>query len=1112
MRPTPRRRALRCAATLAAAVAALLPYSTAIAGPATAAHAVGDPAALVNPLIGTSGAVDAFPGAVAPFGMLQWSPDTAPHRTQGGGYEYNDTKLAGYSLTHISGPGCDAFGDVPILPTVGAIGDKPGSTLDTYSHINEHADAGYYSVTQGSGVSTQLTAATHAGIATFAFPRTSQANLLLKVADSASTVDATSATVVSDHEVAGSVTSGHFCGQSRQRENDYTLHFDITFDRPFRTYGTWQDGTTSAGARSLRQHAGARQAESSTAPAPAKPTGAARTPFHGTAKPAFRRPVRPQPRIHDQQAPTAATGPGGVYLTFDATSNQKVTAKVGISFTNDANAHANLAAEIPGWNFDQVRKQTHGDWNALLKRIAITGGSTAQQQQFYTALYHALLHPNVFSDVDGQYLGMDGTVHSAATGHAQYANYSGWDIYRSQVQLAAMIAPKQTSDSIRSMLADYDQSGMLPKWSLANGESYVMVGDPADAIIADAYAFGARDFDTGHALDAMVHEATATSNIRPGQAQLDKYGYLPYDLKYDCCNFYGPVSTQLEYDSADYAIAAYARSLGDTATYTRFATRSQNWQNTFNAGSGYVQARQSDGQFVAGFSPGTGTGMVEGTAAQYTPMVPHNLRSLITAKGGDAAYRDYLDSLFTSIDSPGPTNADLSNEPSIEIPWEYDYAGAPWKTQQVVRQAQQQLYFDAPVGQFGNDDLGAMSSWYVWSELGMYPETPGTDVLALGSPVFTKAVVTLGNGHKLTIKAPDAAVESPYVDGLKVGGRSWNRPWLRYADLTGGGRLDYDLTSIPNKSWGAAPAAAPPSDGTGQQTAFTSVSPSDGLVIEPGGHDTLDVRVTNVGSAPLSVRWKARSTDGVSVSPRSGSFDVPAGRTGSAPVTVTAGDTEGRYTVSFTLSLADGTALPGASAHLAVARPGELWPYYTNAGISDDGQPTSASLDTSGYAYSAQALAAAGLTPGDPVDADGVSYTWPDAPSGELDNIEASGQTIPLVIPAGAPRLGLLGSATNADETGAVGAVVVHYTDGTQQSITLGFSDWTLGAGDYQPLPGDTTVASMDYRNSTSGKPEKVKTYIFATSGTLTAGKTVSSVTLPNPSATMHIFAIGTTS
>jgi predicted alpha-1,2-mannosidase len=1103
MRSASRRYARRAAVAFAGTLALLAPSVTATAA---SARAVSDPASLVNTLIGTSGAVDTFPGADAPFGMLQWSPDTSPHRTDGGGYEYDDSKLLGYSLTHISGPGCSAYGDVPILPTVGRIGADPGSATDTFSHINEQGTAGYYTVTQGSGVTTSLTASTRSGIGTFQFPQTSQANLLLKVAGSADQMDGTSAEVVSDHEVTGSVTAGHFCGQSSDLENDYTLHFDITFDQPFTSYGTWQNGVLNSGSRLLSQHK-AMTAKPS-AGSDATPSSKARKPFHGNDSADTKMPVQTLPRIHDNATKAADTGTGGVYLTFDASSQQTVTAKVGISFTSDANAQANLNAEIPGWNFDAVRDSTHDAWNKLLKRIAITGGSIAQQQQFYTALYHALLHPNVFSDVNGEYMGMDGTVHEADDGHAQYANYSGWDIYRSQVQLAAMIAPQQTSDSVRSMLNDYDQSGMLPKWAMANGESYVMVGDPADSIIADAYAFGARDFDHQKALDAMVTEATATSNIRPGQAELDQYGYLPYDLDYGCCNFYGSVSTQLEYDSADYAIAAYAKSLGDNDTYTKFATRSQNWQNTFNAGSGYVQAKKSNGDWVAGFSAGTGTGMVEGTAAQYTPMVPHNLKALIDAKGGDAAYESYLDGLLSNVDNPGPTNADLSNEPSIEIPWEYDYVGAPYKTQQVVREAQQELYFDAPVGQFGNDDLGAMSSWYVWSELGMYPETPGTDVLALGSPVFTKAVVTLANGKKLTVNGSNASVENMYVNGLTVNGKATDKPWLRYSDVSSGGTLNYDLTGIPNKSWGSDPSDAPPSDSTGEQGAFTAADPSDGLIIAPGDQDTVNAKVTNVGDTNLTVDWKASADNGLSISPASGTLTVPAGQTAKAPVTVTAGDTEGRYLVSFDFSLADGTALPHASANVAVAKPGELWPYYTNAGVSDDGAPTTASFDTSGYSYSAQALAAAGLSPGQPVTVDSLTYTWPDAASAELDNIEASGQTIALPGSGTVSRIGLLGSATNAGSAGATGTLTVTYTDGSTENVDVGFSDWTLGAGSYTPLPGDVTAATTSYRNATDGSSEQVDTYVFATSADLTAGKTVASITLPGPTATMHIFAV----
>ncbi len=838
---------------LVALGSAFTTFTAAGVTPASALSRARDPASLVNPFIGTSGSVDAFPGPDMPFGMMQWSPDTAPKRPDGGGYEYNSRRLRGFSLTHLSGPGCAAYGDVPILPTVGKIGTSPSAATAAFSHANESARAGYYSVTLGDGITVRLTDAMRAGIGTFNFPATKQANLLLKLTGSQGSIDGTSAQIVGNHEVSGSVTAGHFCGAPAKWERDYTLHFVICFEQPFNASGIWGGTATSAvmpGKRRLIQRA-TPGTQTSAAPArqrPRRPAARAtpastptpagtptlvstptptRTPkppstevFAGPA-PHFAVPQKVTPATHDVTPETASgvTNPSGVYLTFDTTRSQTVTAKVGISFTSDAGASANLGTEIPCWNFGQVRQASHRAWNQILSRLRIYGGSQAQQVQFYTALYHALLHPNVVSDASGRYMGFDGRVHAAPPGHAEYGNWSGWDIYRSQVQLAAMVAPRQTSDSIRSMLNDYEQTGMLPKWNLGGGESYVMVGDPADAIIAGGYAFGARGFDTAAALKAMITEATRPNSIRPGLAELRHYGYLPYDHAYGCCNFYGPVSTQLEYDTADYAIASLARATGDLADYTKLATMAQSWQNVFDTATGYLRAKLANGHWLAGFTPATRKGFVEGTSSQYTPMVPFNLHALISARGGDQAWVSYLNSLLSNITKPGRANANLSNEPSLEIPWEYDYAGAPYLTERVVRKVQQNLYFDAPVGQFGNDDLGAMSSWYVWSELGFYPQTPGTTTLVLGSPVFRKAVVHLAGGAAITINAPGAQVAAPYVHGLTVNGERWDKAYVDYGSLANGATLDYDLATTPDTSWAAGPDAAPPSDPTGEQPA-----------------------------------------------------------------------------------------------------------------------------------------------------------------------------------------------------------------------------------------------------------------------------------------------------
>ncbi|MDJ0345159.1 lectin [Streptomyces sp. H10-C2] len=1092
-------------AAFSAAVLITLPLQALAAPTARAAGLVDDPASLVNPIIGTSGTVDTFPGADAPFGMVQWSPDTTPHRPDGGGYEYTDKKVSGYSLTHLSGPGCPAAGDLPILPVTSAMSGDLSATSVGIDHAKETAQAGYYALSDGSGVTTELTATARAGMGRFTFPAGSDAHLLLKLSGGATKIDGTRAQVVNDHEVTGAIDSGHFCGAN----NTYTLHFTISFDHPFTSSGTWIGSTVNPNAKVLKLGAPAQQLSAGT-------TRAAQPGAH------FTLPAQRQPATHGstdpQRAKTPANPPvvgaNGVYLGFDTATSATVTAKVGISYTSDANAAGNLASEIHGWNFNSVRQAAHTSWDRTLGRIAVGGGTTDQQTQFYTALYHSLLHPNVFSDSNGQYMGMDRQIHTAARGHIQYANYSGWDTYRSQTQLMALVAPAVTSDVVQSMLNGYYQTGILPKWAQNNGESYVMVGDPADGIIADAYAFGARGFNTGDALDAMTWQATHPNGDRPGQAVRDAKGYLPIDNStWGCCNFYGPVSTQLEYDTADYAIASLAKSLGKKDLYTSFASKAQDWQNVFNPQTGYLQAKLASGEFAAGFTPGTSNGFVEGTAAQYTPMVPFNLQALIQSRGGTAAYSGYLDGLLSGLTAPDSTHADLSNEPSVEVPWEYAYLGQPWKTQKVVRDVQQKLYFNAPVGSFGNDDLGAMSSWYVWSELGMYPETPGTDTLVLGSPVFPTARVTLGNGHTLTINAPAAATGSPYVQGLKVNGTASNQPWTTFSKLSGGATLDYDLAATPNTSWGSAASAAPPSDSTGQRDVVAATGPSGaGLVLAPGTSGTGTLDLADISDTPASVAWTAAPPSGVTMTTTSGTVAVPAHSRAEQQLQVTAGTTEGTFSVPISLSTGDGRPLPPTALRVAVATPGQLWPYATGTGVYPDNKTFGGGFDEEGWAYSQNALDAGGVKTGATVTSDGISYPWPGG-SGKPDNIAAAGQTIPVAAPADATAIGFLGAAINAPAKGTSGAVTVTYTDGSTEKVTLAMSDWTLNAGASKPLPGITTVARTPYRNVGDGTKDTVATYLFSSRLPLTGGKQIASVTLPvTTDGTLHLFGIGFTS
>jgi predicted alpha-1,2-mannosidase len=786
------------------AIGLLAAAALAAAGLCTPAWAAGkaalvtSPATLVNPFIGTSNQADDFPGADVPFGMVQWSPDT-PSRPDGGGYEYNDSSITGFSLTHIAGPGCGAAGDIPVLPTVGAV--NTGAT-DAFSHADESASAGSYKVTLNNQVTTELTTTTRSGMARFTFPSTSQANLVFKLTGSQNGASSTQFTKVSNTEVSGQVTSGHFCGAG----NTYTVYFDMVFDQPFASQGS---SLAKASATTPR---GTARASKNAAEKPNRPVLHGKNP--GTAHPGSAKTTR------SSAAPAAAASNG--YVTFNTTSNPVVQAKVGISYVSVANAVANRTAENSGWDFGATRTAAQNAWNSTLGKVQIAGGTAAQQQSFYTALYHSLLHPNVISDSNGQYYGFDGKTHTVDAGHgAVYANYSGWDIYRSQAQLEALVAPQVASDTAQSMVDDYAQTGIFPKWSENNGESYVMVGDPADAILADYYAFGARNFDTTTALADMVKQASTTNNDRPGLAYLNSPGYLPHDGSYGCCNFYGPVATTLEYDTADFAISAMAGALGDTANQKTYANRAQDWRNVLNPASGFVEPRNASGSWTGGFDPTSGTDMVEADSWIYTGMVPFDIGGLAHAKGGNTAMNHYLDTVLRSYTGANGY-AWVGNEPSIELPWEYDYTGQPYKTQGTVRAIQDQIWSNTPGGLAdGNDDLGAMSAWYVWSALGMFPETPGTADLALGSPLFTQAVVTLPSGRTLTVNGNGAADNAPYVQSAAWNGTAWNNAYAPTTAITAGGTLDFTLGTGANTSWATAAGAAPPSY-AGDTTAPTS--------------------------------------------------------------------------------------------------------------------------------------------------------------------------------------------------------------------------------------------------------------------------------------------------
>ncbi len=1005
---------------------------------------VSDPASLVNTLVGTTAGGNVFPGPDYPFGMIQWSPDTSPQRPAGGGYEYQASKLLGFSLTHISGPGCGAFGDVPMLPMTGALpsGD-PASVVEPFSHTGEVGQAGYYSVAIGSGIAAELTATLRSGMARFTFPSTSQADLLIKLLDSQAGSVASSVEIQNDDEISGSTTSGFFCGAADR----YTVYFDLIFDHPF---------TAS------------------------KIIDAAGTHW-----------------------------PSVAFLTFDATKNPVLQAKVGISFVSAANARANWQADNPDWKFDDVRASAHQAWNDVLERIGIDGGAQSDEQLFYTSLYHVLLHPNVFSDSNGQYIGFDNQVHRVSAGQtAQYANYSGWDILHGQAQLSALVAPRRMSDSAQSMVNDAAQNnGRLPKWALANGETYVMVGDPADPILAGYYSFGARSFDTATALEQMLHEAMVPNDIRPGLDYYEQRGYLPDDGRYGCCNFYGSVSTLLEYVQADFALAQFAKDLEDETDAGLLLERAQDWQNVFDPRAQAFTPKRLDGSFVPGLGPTNTEGMVEGSTSQYRWVLPFDRRGLLAAMGGPAIANPMLDTFFTSLNDPSGLGALLTNEFEIGVQYWYDYSGEPWKTQEVVNRLRTQLFQNAPAFVPNNDDLGTMSAQLVWSMLGFFPDQPGSALLAINGPEFPTEVLHLPSGKILIVHASDASPDHPYIQSLAIDAKPATHTWLDPSLLDSGATLRFAMGDQPNQSWGTASTDAPPSTGTDETAALGFAGPAGELIIAPGATATTEVGAQSTrDDLSQQVTWK--TTGGLAIEPTNGSFSLGPTRRAEQSITMTAPETQGSYSVSFQLTSSTGIAVPDVVLPVIVAMPGSFWPYFNNAGVSDDASGA-ANFDGDGFSYSAQALAAAGVTPGGSVTADGIIYTWPDEPPGNLDNVAASGQTIALAPTGNKTTIGFLGSATNAAPAGASGTATVTYADGSTQSISLVFSDWTLGGGGYSLSPANTIAATTAYRNF-SGNRDPTKTYVYSFTAQLTSQQAIKSVSLPvAPSGgQIHVFDI----
>jgi predicted alpha-1,2-mannosidase len=720
----------------------------------------------INPFIGTTAGGNTFPCATLPFGMMQWGPDTRAD----GWYHYEDHSIRGFSLTHISGAGCPIYADIPLLPWIGepAGSDTPRACSLAFSHDHEQAHPGYYAVEFDNRIKAELTVAARSGIGRFVFPPGAVRTLLIKAGDSATGDDPSYATHVTfvkirgADTVEGSVHGGGFCGS----HSSYTLYFVFKFSRPFASFGTWTD-TIRAGSDS-------------------------------------------------------ASGPkAGAYASFPDTA-EPILVKTGLSFVSVENAAANLASEIPGWDFDGIHGAATRKWNEALATVRADGGTPDERTIFYTGLYHMMLSPNLFSDSNGDYIGFDGVVRRLGSHEAQFSNFSDWDIYRDVIQLDSLLFPEQTGQMMQSLVRDAEQSGWLPRWPAANDVTYIMGGDSPSIVLAEAHAFGARGFDARTALKFMLKGALQPgtglhgNSERPGLTDYLARGYLPVDSANEAA-----ASMTVEYSCADFAISQFAAALGDNADAEKLLRSAQNWRTLIDSETGFIRPRTADGKFIGGWDPDhlmprhtnwdkdDQLGFEEGSAWQYTFMIPHNYAGLIEALGGKEKVLPKLDKFFEQVSGWGLPTYTVTNEPDFCAPFVYLWAGCPWKTQAVIDRIRRETFTTKPDGLPGNDDLGATSGVYVWNALGMYPVIPGIGGLALGTPMFPRSVMRFGNGSTLEILAQGDGI---YVQSVKLNGKPYTSTWLPIEALVhGANRLEFVMAIQPDKSRGTQPGDFPPS-------------------------------------------------------------------------------------------------------------------------------------------------------------------------------------------------------------------------------------------------------------------------------------------------------------
>jgi len=740
-----------------------------------------EPLEYVDMLIGTAKKGHTIVSTARPFAMVKPGPDTDLRRN------YLHAKhITGFSQLHISGTGGNAqSGVLGVMPTTGDLKVDPREYRSGFDPADGITEPGYYSITLTDyNVQSEITSSDRVNLFRFTFPKSDESHILLDVSHAFNTYRGGEIRILNNTTLEGTGKYNGYHG------SDFDVAFVIEFSRPFKSSGVWKGDEIMQG---------------------------------------------------EEYAMVEGEDGLGAYLDFETGDNDTILVKIGMSYVDIEGARKNIQAEMPEWNFDEVSSESNQVWNELLGMVKVSGGSDDQKTAFYTAMYHAMISTCMLSDVDGRYEGFDGETHKAE-GFTYYGEFSLWDTYRSAHPLYSLLQPQRQSDMVKSLLAISEQGGWLPKWAWSEGYTGGMLGDHAVSVITDSYVKGIQDFDAELAYKAMRKNAMEKHEGVPwGRRGLRHYkalGFAPEDAGYKKSlvahtNAYGPggsrdtdyypeisgsVSATLEFAYDDWCVAEMAKLLSKSEDADFFGNRAYNYKNVYDPNVGFMRPRNSDGSwamnpFISTISGQHSQFYCEGNAWTYSWTVQHDVQGLINLMGGRKKFISQLDSAFSGLET-GQSYFDPTNEPDIHYPYMYNYAGAPWKTQETVRYITDYLFTaDHENGLPGDEDAGTMSAWYIFSALGFYPVAPGSNEYVIGSPVFDRIEISLDEkyfgGNIFIMESHNNSMDNKYIQEVTLNGKPIDRTWLTHEEIISEGHLVFTMGNTPNMDWGTGEASLP---------------------------------------------------------------------------------------------------------------------------------------------------------------------------------------------------------------------------------------------------------------------------------------------------------------